>query len=77
MAGKGWIWLGSDGATTNYFQPKSEISEAMDGMLGVNPKKGEGALYMKMLSKWMEKDKIMYPGIVHYPEVSYTTLYNI
>lgn len=70
MAGKGWIWLGSDGATTIHFNPSSEIAKAMDGMLGVNPKKGEGAQYLKMLSRWLEKDKLMYPGIVHSPAVS-------
>ena len=65
MAGKGWIWLGSDGATTNHFDPSSELAKTMDGMLGVNPRRGEGSKYLKLLSTWLTKDSLMYPGIIH------------
>ena len=70
MAGKGWIWLGSDGATSNYFAPNSVLAKTMDGMLGVNPRRGEGALYLKFLAKWMSKDRLTYPGIIHNENVS-------
>lgn len=70
MTGKGWIWLGSDGATTNNFPVNSELAKSMDGMLGVNPKHGKGDEYIKFLGKWLEKDKLMFPGIVHSASVS-------
>jgi len=65
MAGKGWIWFGSDGATSLNFGDRSDVAKALEGMLGVNPKKGEGSLYLKLLSSWAGKDKLKYPGIIH------------
>ena len=65
MVGKGWAWLGSDGATILNFPDNSEISRKMTGMLGVNPKGGEGLSYLQFLSTWAKKDKLKYPGIVH------------
>ena len=65
MVGKGWIWLGSDGATILNFPDNSEISKKMAGMLGVNPKGGEGSSYLEFLSAWAKKDKLKYPGIIH------------
>lgn len=65
MAGQGFIWLGSDGATTLNFPKNSDVAKELEGMLGINPKKGDGALYYNMLSTWLRKDKLKYPGIVH------------
>jgi hypothetical protein len=65
MAGKGWIWLGSDGATSNQFSSNSMLAKTMDGMIGVNPRRGEGSLYLKFLSRWNSKDSLAYPGITH------------
>ena len=65
MAGKGWIWLGSDGATSSQFPSNSILAKTMDGMIGVNPRRGEGSLYLKFLSRWKTKDRLAYPGITH------------
>ena len=65
MVGKGWIWLGSDGATILNFPDNSQISKKMTGMLGVKPKGGEGPSYLQFLSTWSKKDKLKYPGIIH------------
>ena len=70
MAGKGWIWLGSDGATSTTFSANSELAKVMQGLIGVGPKAGEGSLYLKFLSTWLEKDAIQYPGVVHTLNVS-------
>ena len=65
MTGKGWIWLGSDGSTSSYFTSAPKLATAMDGMLGISPQRGEGSSYLKLLSKWNDKDRLNYPGIVH------------
>ena len=65
MTGKGWIWLGSDGATSSTFERQRELERAMQGMVGTQPKNGEGSLYLKFLAAWLKKDSTTYPGMVH------------
>ncbi|XP_032240858.2 uncharacterized protein LOC5515302 isoform X2 [Nematostella vectensis] len=65
MTGKGYVWLASDGATTSTFEKQKDLEAAMQGMLGTQPKNGEGSLYLKFLAAWKEKEATLYPGIVH------------
>lgn len=69
MTGKGWTWIGTDGATTSSFVESPNIQLAMQGMVGTRPKNGEGALYQKLLKTWKEKDAALYPGLIHSPRV--------
>ena len=67
MTGKGWAWIGTDGATTSPFTESPNLQRAMQGMIGTRPKNGEGPLYQRLLKIWKEKDAISYPGLVHSP----------
>ena len=69
MTGKGWTWIGTDGATTSTFVNSPNLKRAMQGMVGTRPKNGEGALYQKLLKTWKEKDASLYPGLIHSPRV--------
>lgn len=69
MTGKGWTWIGTDGATTSTFVDSPNLQLAMQGMVGTRPKNGEGALYQKLLKTWKEKDASLYPGLIHSPRV--------
>ncbi|KAK3701047.1 hypothetical protein QZH41_008152 [Actinostola sp. cb2023] len=62
MTGRGWVWLASDGATTSTFDKQKDLETAMQGMLGIQPKKGEGSLYLRFLAAWMENGQPIYPG---------------
>ena len=42
----------------------------MEGMIGTQPKNGEGSIYLKFLAAWLKKDSTTYPGIVHSKPVS-------
>ena len=75
MTGKGWTWIGTDGATTSPFVESPNLQLAMQGMVGTRPKHGEGALYQKLLKTWKEKDASMYPGPIHSPRVLQVRLY--
>lgn len=70
MRGQGWKWFGTDGATTSTFNQQKELQQAMEGMIGTQPKKGEGSVYLKFLANWIKKDSTTYPGIVHSKPVS-------
>lgn len=67
MTGKGWAWIGTDGATTSPFTESPNLQRAMQGMIGTRPKIGEGPLYQRLLKIWKEKDATSYPGLVHSP----------
>ncbi|KAJ7377824.1 hypothetical protein OS493_026392 [Desmophyllum pertusum] len=75
MTGKGWTWIGTDGATTSSFVESPNIQLAMQGMVGTRPKNGEGALYQKLLKTWKEKDAALYPGLIHSPRVLQASAY--
>lgn len=65
MTGKGWVWIGTDGATSSTFSHQRDLQRAMKGMIGTQPKNGEGSVYLKFLANWLKKDSTTYPGIVH------------
>lgn len=65
MTGKGWVWIGTDGATSSTFNQQKDLERAMEGMIGTQPKNGEGSIYLKFLAAWLKKDSTTYPGIVH------------
>lgn len=65
MTGKGWVWIGTDGATSSTFNQNKDLQRAMEGMIGTQPKNGEGSIYLKFLANWIKKDPTTYPGIVH------------
>ena len=69
MTGKGWTWIGTDGATASTFSESPNLQRAMQGMVGTRPKNGEGALYQRLLKIWKEKDAASYPGLIHSPRV--------
>ena len=52
MTGKGWTWLGSDGAVSSTFTKSQHLQHAMQGMVGFRPKGGSGELYSKILKQW-------------------------
>ena len=70
MTGKGWVWIGTDGATSSTFNQQKDLQRAMEGMIGTQPKNGEGSVYLKFLANWIKKDSTTYPGIVHSKPVS-------
>lgn len=74
MTGKGWTWIGTDGATTSTFVNSPNLQLAMQGMVGTRPKNGEGALYQKLLKTWKEKDADLFPGLIHSPRVLQVSL---
>lgn len=65
MTGKGWVWIGTDGATSSTFNQNKDLQRTMEGMIGTQPKNGEGSIYLKFLANWIKKDSTTYPGIVH------------
>ena len=65
MTGKGWVWIGTDGATSSTFSHQRDLERTMKGMIGTQPKNGEGSIYLKFLAAWLKKDSTTYPGIVH------------
>ena len=69
MTGKGWTWIGTDGATASTFSESPNLQRAMQGMVGTRPKNGEGVLYQRLLKIWKEKDAASYPGLIHSPRV--------
>lgn len=64
MTGKGWVWIASDGATTLTFDKQKDLETAMQGMLGIQPKRGEGSLFLRFRAAWMENAQPVYPGKV-------------
>lgn len=61
MTGKGWTWLGSDGAVSSTFTRSQHLQHAMQGMVGFRPKSGSGELFSSMLKQWTlkaKKDKV-------------------
>lgn len=71
MTGKGWVWIGTDGATSSTFNQNKDLQRTMEGMIGTQPKNGEGSIYLKFLANWIKKDSTTYPGIVHSKPVSF------
>ena len=69
MTGKGWTWIGTDGATTSIFTESPNLRRAMQGMVGTRPKHGEGVLYQRLLKIWKEKDAASFPGLIHLPRI--------
>ena len=65
MTGKGWVWIGTDGATSSTFNQQKDLERTMEGMIGTQPKNGEGSMYLNFLASWLDKDSTTYPGIVH------------
>lgn len=77
MTGKGWVWIGTDGATSSTFNHQKDLERTMEGMIGTQPKNGEGSIYLKFLASWLKKDSTTYPGIVHSKPVSTSLLYSV
>lgn len=48
MVGKGWTWIGSDGATSTNFHRKQNLLAAMQGMVGIRPKTGAGDMFEQL-----------------------------
>ena len=71
MTGKGWVWIGTDGATSSTFNQNKDLQRTMEGMIGTQPKNGEGSIYLNFLANWIKKDSTTYPGIVHSKPVSF------
>ena len=65
VIGKGWVWIGTSGVTSELFSTNSELAKSLEGFLGIGPSTGEGSVYLNFLSKWLEKDATKYPGIIH------------
>eukprot|EP00112_Aurelia_sp_Birch-Aquarium-sp1_P017721 Seg4137.2 transcript_id=Seg4137.2/GoldUCD/mRNA.D3Y31 product="Glutamate receptor 3.1" protein_id=Seg4137.2/GoldUCD/D3Y31 len=65
IVGKGWVWIGTSGVTSELFSANSELAKSLEGLLGIGPSTGEGSVYLNFLSKWLEKDSTKYPGIIH------------
>ena len=65
IIGKGWVWIGTSGVTSELFSTNSELAKSLEGFLGTGPSTGEGSVYLNFLSKWLEKDATKYPGIIH------------
>ena len=57
MTGKGWTWLGSDGAVSSTFTKSQHLRHAMQGMVGFRPRSGYGEFYSKILQRWKLKSK--------------------
>ena len=56
MVGKGWTWIGSDGATSTSFKVKQNLLAAMQGMVGIRPKVGEGPLFDSIFKELLQID---------------------
>ena len=56
MTGKGWTWLGSNGAASSTFTKSQHLQHAMQGMVGFRPKEGRGTLFQEMLKNWVGTD---------------------
>ena len=70
MTGKGWVWIGTDGAISSTFNQQKDLERTMEGMIGTQPKNGDGSIYLSFLASWLKKDSTTYPGIVHSKSVS-------
>ncbi|XP_065068364.1 uncharacterized protein LOC135693734 [Rhopilema esculentum] len=57
MTGKGWTWLGSDGAVSSTFTRSQHLQHAMQGMVGFRPKIGRGSLYSDVIKQWKFSSK--------------------
>ena len=57
MTGKGWTWLGSDGAVSSTFTRSQHLQHAMQGMVGFRPKIGRGFLYSDVIKQWKFSSK--------------------
>ena len=51
MTGKGWTWLGSDGASSTIFKRAQNLRRSMQGMVGFRPKAGSGKLFNSVFSE--------------------------
>ncbi len=65
ITGKGWVWLGNSGVTSELLNSNKELTKSVEGFLGIGPSSGEGSMYLNFLSSWLEKDPLKYTGIVH------------
>lgn len=54
MVGKGWTWIGSDGATATMFKSTNNLQRAMQGMVGFRPKAGSGKLFHDIFTEWLQ-----------------------
>lgn len=39
MVGRDWVWIGSDKATTSVFEDAANLQDAMQGVIGVHPRR--------------------------------------
>lgn len=56
MVGKGWTWLGSDGAISTMFKTSQNLQRAMQGMVGFRPQTGSGDLFESVHEEWQRID---------------------
>ena len=53
MTGKGWTWIGSEGATSTSFKRSQNLQHNMQGMIGIRPKVGYGSLFDVIYNEWL------------------------
>jgi len=53
MVGKGWTWIGSDGAVSTTFRTSQNLQRAMQGMVGFRPESGSGLLFEALYDEWL------------------------
>ena len=56
MIGRGWTWIGSDGAVSTMFSRSQNLQRAMEGMIGFRPKSGRGPLFESLYDEWLRVD---------------------
>lgn len=56
MVGKGWTWIGSDGAVSTMFSRSQNLQRAMEGMIGFRPQPGSGPLFESLYDEWLRVD---------------------
>ena len=56
MIGKGWTWIGSDGAISTIFKRSQNLQRVMQGMVGFRPKAGSGELFQSIFKEWQRTD---------------------
>ena len=86
MTGKGWTWLGSDGAVSSTFTKSQNLQHAMQGMVGFRPIGAGGHLFSSITKKWKFGGKnekvsnnifsVLKMAIDRFPEIPILIFYN-
>ncbi|XP_046860881.1 metabotropic glutamate receptor 2-like [Xenia sp. Carnegie-2017] len=62
MVGRDWVWIGSDKATTSVFEDAANLQDAMQGVIGVHPRHGEGRLFDQFMLAIARREASRYSG---------------